>query len=140
MGGDAAPAHGSREAERVDPAWIVVGDTGGEESALPFDSRSLEAFELAERLEDTLFAGELGLRGEVLPLEEPAHVDGRGNGLYLFAEGGDGAAVNALEDAALAPLDFVVGCGGRVLEGSAHEEALHFHGEERLEDGGWVEV
>ena len=32
----------------------------------------------------------------------------------------------------------VCGCG--VLEGAAHEEALHLHGEEGLEDGGGIEV
>ena len=48
------------------------------------------------------------MRGEVLPLEEPAHVDGGGDGLDLLAEGGDGAAVDALQDAAFAPLDVVV--------------------------------
>ena len=31
---------------------------------------------------------------------------------------------------------FVAGC----FEGSAHEEALHLHGEEGLEDGGGIEV
>ena len=31
-----------------------------------------------------------------------------------------------------------VGCG--VFEGAAHQEALHLHGEEGLEDGGGVEA
>ena len=142
VGGDAAPAYGSGEAEGVEPAGIVVGDAGGEEGALPLDGGGLEAFELAEGFEDAFFAGELGLRGEVLPLEEPAHVDGWGDGLDLLAEGGDGAAVDALEDAAFAPFDFVVDflSGGWVFEGASHEEALHLHGEEGLEDGGGVEV
>ena len=142
MGGDAAPAYGSGEAEGVEPAGVVVGDAGGEKGALPLDGGGFEAFELAEGFEDAFFAGELGLGGEVLPVEEPAHVDGGGDGFDLLAEGGDGAAVDALEDAAFAPLDFVVGfvsvCW--VFEGAAHEEALHLHGEEGLEDGGWVEV
>ena len=48
--------------------------------------------------------------------------------------------MNALEDAAFAPFmswssDLRrAGC----LEDAAHEEALHLHGEEGLEDGGWV--
>ena len=141
VGGDAAPADGSGEAESVEPAGVVVGDAGGEEGALPLDGWGFEAFELVEGVEDSFFAGELGLRGEVLPVEEPAHVDGGGDGFDLLAEGGDGEAVDALQDAAFAPFDFVVwisvgrwlSCRG-IFEGSAHEEALHLHGEEGLED------
>ena len=92
----------------VEPARIVVGDACGEEGSLPFDGWSFEAFELAEGVEDSFFAGELGLRGEVLPLEEPSHVSRRGDGLNLLAEGYYGAAVDALQDAAFAPLDLVV--------------------------------
>jgi hypothetical protein len=44
----------------------------------------------------------------MLPLKEPTHVNSWGNGLDLLSEGGDSAAMDALEDAALAPLDLVV--------------------------------
>ena len=44
----------------------------------------------------------------MLPVEQPAHVDGGSDGLDLLAEGGEGEAMDALEDAALAPLDVVV--------------------------------
>ena len=108
VGRYSAPAYGSGQAKGVEPARLVVGDAGGKEGALPFDGGSLEAFELAQRFEDAFFAGELGLWGEVLPLEEPAHVDRGGDGFDLFAEGGYGAAVDALQDAAFAPFDFVV--------------------------------
>ena len=108
VGGDAAPSDCTGEAESIEPAWVVVGDARGKEGSLPFNGGGLEAFELAEGVEDTFFAGELGLRGEVLPLEEPAHVDGWGDGLNLLAEGSYGAAVDALQDAAFAPFDFVV--------------------------------
>src|SRR5271170_1927236 len=100
--GRCGPSLRLRRGIAVKPARVVVGDAGGEEGALPFDGRSLEAFELAESFEDSLFAGELGLRGEVLPLQEPAHVDGWSDRLDLFAEGGDGAAMDAPKDAALA--------------------------------------
>ena len=86
VGRDAAPAYGSGEAELVEVARVVVGDAGGEEGALPLDGGGFEAFELREGFEDALFAGELGLRGEVLPAEEPAHVDGGRDGFDLFAE------------------------------------------------------
>ena len=48
--------------------------------------------------------------------------------------------MDALQDAALAPFDLVdrrLSCG--MLEGAAHGEALHLHGEEGLEDGGGIE-
>ena len=99
-----------------------------------------EAFELGEGFEDAFFAGELGLGGEVLPAEEPAHVGGRGDGFDLFAEGGEGEAVDSLEDAAFAPLDGVGVFGRGVLEDAAEEEALHLHVEEGLVDVGGVEV
>ena len=108
MRGDAAPAYGAGEAEGVQPAGVVVGDAGREEGALPFDGWGFEAFKLAESVQESFFTGELGLGGEVLPLEQPAHVDSGRDGFDLLAEGGHGAAVDALQDAALAPLDFVV--------------------------------
>ncbi len=140
MGRDAAPAYRSGEAKGVEPAWVVVGDAGREKRAFPLDSWGFEAFELAEGFEDAFFAGELGLWGEVLPLEEPAHVNGGGDGFDLLAEGRYGTSVDALEDAAFAPLDFVVFCRGWIFKGAAHEKALHLHGEKGLEYGRRVEI
>ena len=138
MGGDAAPGEDAGEAEVVEPLGLVVGDAGGEEGALPLDGGGFEAFELLDGGEDGFFAGELGVGGEVVPVEQPAHEDGGGDGLDLLAEGAEGEAVDALEDAALAPL-FGVGVGGGwVLEDAAQGEALHLHGEEGLvEVRGW---
>jgi hypothetical protein len=48
------------------------------------------------------------LRGDVLPAEEPLHVDRRRDWFYLFAEGAKGAFVDALEETAFAPLDIVI--------------------------------
>ena len=50
--------------------------------------------------------------------------------------------MDALKDAAFAPFDIVIVAffRGWVFEDSSHEEALHLHGEEGLEDGGWVEA
>ncbi len=140
MGRDAAPANGSGEAEGIEPAGIVVGNSSGEEGSFPFDSGSLKAFELVESFEDAIFSAELGLGGEMLPVEQPAQVDGGSYGFDLLAESAEGEAVDALEDAALAPFDLmVVGrCG--LLKSSAHEEALHLHGKEGLEDCGGVET
>ena len=142
--GDAAPADGTGEAKIVEPRGGVVGDASGQERALPLDRGSFEAFELRECLEQAVFAGELGLvlveGGEVLPAEEPTHVGCGRNGLDASTEGGEGEAVDALEEAAIAPLDVVNrgGCGG--FKGAAHDEALHLSGEESGVEGGGVEV
>jgi hypothetical protein len=60
----------------------------------------------------------------VLPAEEPVHVDGGGDGFDLLATGAEGEAMDALQDAALAPFDLVGFFGWGVFEGSADEEAL----------------
>ena len=106
---DAAPAHGSGEAELVEPARVVVGDAGRKQRTLPLDSRSLEAFKLRESFEDALFPAELCLRREVLPAEQPAHVDGGSNRFDLLTKRAECKAMDALEDAALAPFDLMLG-------------------------------
>jgi hypothetical protein len=110
---DAAPADDAGHAEGIECARIVVGDALREEGSLPLDGRGFEAFELAERVEHALFAGELRLRREVLPSEEPMHVLRGGDGFDLFAQRMDGALVDALEEAALTPLDLMIAlrCG-----------------------------
>jgi hypothetical protein len=89
---------------------------------------------LFDSREDSFFAGELGVGGEVMPVEEPAHEGRGGDGLDLLAERAEGEAVDALENAALAPLFGVRVGRGSVLEDAAHGEALQFHGEEGLVD------
>jgi hypothetical protein len=93
-----------------------LGDAGGEQGALPLDGGGLEAFQLLDGGEDGLFAGGLGCGGEVVPVEEPAHEDGGGDGFDGLAKGAEGETVDAVEDAALAPLDGVVRVGwlGRI--------------------------
>src|SRR6202042_2909617 len=95
-----------------------------------------EAFELMEHCEHAFFTGELRLWGEVLPAKEPAHVGGWGDGV---GRGAQGAARDALKDPALAPLNVVVVGRPWVFEDTAHEEALHLHGQEGLEDFAGVE-
>ncbi len=89
--------------------------------------------------EHAFFAGKLRLRRKMLPAEEPAHVDGWGDGLDLLAQRVEGAAVDTLKDAALAPLDVVIVLGRCVFEYAAHQEALHLHGEECLKDFAGIE-
>jgi hypothetical protein len=96
-----APERQSWSSQRA----IVVGDAGRQQRALPLDGGGLETFELVQRLQDALFAGELRLRREMLPAQQPAHVDGGCDRLDLLARGGQREAVNALQDATLAPFD-----------------------------------
>ena len=140
VGRDAAPPYGSGEAEIVEMTEVVAGDARRKQGALPFDGRGFETFELAEGFENAFFAGELRLRGKMLPAEEPVHINGRSDGFDLLATGSKCEAVDALEDTALAPFDFEVVGGWWVFEGSAHEEALHLHGEEGFENFGWLQV
>ena len=109
MRGDAAPADDAGHAKGIERARIVVGYALRKEDALPFDGGGFEAFELAEGVEDAFFAGELGLRREVLPAEEPVHVLRGRDGLDLLAQGVDGALVDALEEASFTPLNICHG-------------------------------
>lgn len=149
MRGDAAPSNGAGEAESVQVGGVVVGDACGEERAFPLDGGGLEAFELGEGVEDAFFAGELRLDSvqgrEVLPTQEPTEIDGGGDGLDLLAEYAEGEAVDALEKAAVAPFDVVIGVwdggvGRGMLEGAAEDEPLHLDGEEGVVDGAGIEM
>ena len=80
------------------------------------------------------------MRRDVLPSEQPAHVDGGRDRLDLFARSGQSEAVDALQDASFAPLDCVILLGGGVFEGTAQQQALHLHCQERLEDRGRIDV
>ncbi len=90
MGGDAAPGYDAGEAEVVEPLGLVVGYAVREQGALPLDGGGFEAFQLLDGGEDGFFAGELGVGGEVVPVEEPAHEEGGRDGLDLLAERAEG--------------------------------------------------
>ena len=69
----------------IEPTGIVVGDTRRQQGALPFDSWSFKPFELFERREQAFFPSEFG-PGEVLPFEEPAHIDSLTDRLHGAAQ------------------------------------------------------
>ena len=93
-----------------------------------------------QRLEDPLFAGELSLGGKVLPAQKPAHIDGGRDRLDLFARSRECEAMDALEDAPLAPFDLVVLVGCWMFKGAAHQKPLHLHRKKALEGGGGFEA
>ena len=77
-----------------------------------------------------------------MPVVEPATEDDGGDGLHRLTEAGEREAMDALQDAALAPFDgvrlLVIGPGA--LKDAAHGEALHLHNEQGLAQRGRVEV
>jgi hypothetical protein len=101
---------------------------------------------LPESFEDAFFAGELSLGGEMLPSEQPAHIDRRSDWLDLLAKGGNGSPVNALKNASFAPLNIVVCssyrrlCRCGILKRSAYEKTLRLHREGGLEDSSRFEI
>ena len=136
---DASPANRSRETELVEPAWIVVGHARRQQRAFPLNRRCLKSFELTQGCQNAVFSGQLGLRRKMLPAQKPAHVHSRSNGLDLLARSRQGEPVDALQKASLAPFDMVIVLRGRTFERSAHQQALHFHCQKGLKDGGRAE-
>ncbi len=101
----ASPADGAREAELIERAWVVSVDAAREDLLLPCVRRNLKALQLAKRLVQSALAGQLRLRRDVLPAQQPAHELRRSDGLDLLAQRGDGEVMNAREQAPLAPFD-----------------------------------
>ncbi len=131
---NAAPADDASETKIIKPAWIVMFYAPRKQRTLPLGSRRLETFELLDGRQHALFAGELRFGREVLPVLQPARKNNWGHGLHGLAQAGQGEAMDALQDAALAPFDGVgrsVG-GLGMLEDTTHGEALHLHDQQRL--------
>src|SRR3989454_6781266 len=94
-----------RQAQRVEPQWIVVLDPRGQSLGLPGPSRDLEAVEEIEHRREPF--GSLGARafGHPLPPQEEAQEVRRGDGLDLLAQPIERVAMDARQQAALAPLE-----------------------------------
>src|SRR5439155_10997938 len=104
IGLEAAPCHRTRETEAVEIGGVVARDARRQHLSLPGARRQLEPLELADHLEEPVAAVELRPRLHVLPAEEEAHQVGGGDGLDLPAQATEGQAVDAGEEAPLAPL------------------------------------
>ena len=100
----ALPHHLAGVAERVEPFALVVLDPVGQDVDLPAPGRHLEAFELGHHVLEAAWAGHALAVRHVLPGEQEAQVGLGRDRLDLGAQSMEGAAVDAGEEAALAPL------------------------------------
>jgi len=136
---DASPADDTGQAKIIQPARIVVSHACRQQCALPLNRGGFESFELLDGREHAFFSRELCARCEVVPVKQPAHEDIRRDGLDLLAQRAERKPMDALQDAALAPLDLMghVIDWLRALEDAAHSQALHLHRKQRLVQRAW---
>lgn len=127
--GDAAPHELAGEAEAIDEFGVVGLDAAGEDLALPGRGGDLVALQLANDLEGAFDAPELSAGRGVLPAVEEVMELESGDGFDFAAEAAEREAVNAGEDAAVAPFD-AAGGGETALE----DLAFGFKKGERLLD------
>ncbi len=114
----------------VEPARVVAGDAGRQQLGLPGAGRRLEAFELAEHRGQRVRPLHAGLFGDALPIEQETQEVLRRDRLDLGAQPLQRIAVDAGQEAALAPL-FDGRAGG---EAAAQREALGLQRRERRGD------
>ena len=101
------PRHLPRQAQGVEPQRIVVLDPRGQHLGLPGPGRDLEAVEEIEHRREPF--GPLGTRalGHPLPPQQEAQEVRRSDGLDLLAQPIERVAVDARQQAALAPLQLL---------------------------------
>ena len=105
---DPAPTYNTLQAQAIQPPRVVSGDTLGKERSFPLDGRRFKALQQAQRLEHAHLSGELALRSHTLPAQQPLHVDRGRDWLDLPAQASQRLLVDALQDAALAPLHILI--------------------------------
>jgi len=88
----------------------IIRNAAREDLLLPGICRRFESLQLLQRFEGAALAEQARFRREMLPAEQPAHELSGGDGLDLFAQRSEREAMNAGEQAALAPFRFAV-CG-----------------------------
>ena len=102
---EASPANCSGQAKLIERRRIVVVHSRRQDVPLPSVRRNFETLQLTHGLQQSAFAAQLRLRGNVLPTQQPAHILRRGDRLDLLAQGGHGEVVNARQQSPIAPLD-----------------------------------
>ena len=129
---EASPTGDAHEAEAVERGTVVVGDAAGENVALPGAGGDFKALQLAQSFQQSVLAAQVGAGREMLPAQQPVHELGRRYWLNLLSEGCDREAVNAREQAAVAPLDDA----GGAAEMAAEDGSGGFQAQEGGIDGG----
>src|SRR5712692_4972545 len=124
---EASPADRAGEAELVKVFGVVVRDTTREDLALPGICRRFKALQLTQSFKQTALAEQLGAWRDVLPAKQPVHELRLSYRFDLFSELPEGEAMNAGQEAALAPFCFLA---GRVGEFSAQDDAAGFEAKE----------
>ena len=104
-------SHAAAQAQPVYLLGAIVGDARRQHVVLPARRRQLEALELLDHRRQALGALDLVLAGDVLPMEQEAHEVGRADRLDLRAQAIERVAVDAREQAPVAPLELrCIGC------------------------------
>jgi hypothetical protein len=123
-----SPRHSSAEAQAVQQLAAVVGHASRQHVALPRDRGELEPLELLDHSREPLGAARLVLARHVLPVREEAQEFARRDRLDLGAQPRERVAMDAREEAPVAPFDL----GRAGGEASPEDAALAFEGEEQL--------
>ncbi len=100
----AAPHHFARQAKLIEKLGAVVGDAAGQDLAFPGRGRDLVSLKLPDDLQNAIGTVQLGAGRGVLPTLQEAREIRRGDGLDLTAQAPDGQAMDARQQAAMAPL------------------------------------
>src|SRR5712691_2961812 len=137
MRGQAAPADCAGEAELIEQLGLVVGDAARENLALPGICGSFEALQLLQGFQQPALAEELRAGRDVLPSEDPVHELGGRYGGDLLAQLAERQAMNAGEEAALAPFELV---RGGMREVAAEDGAAGFEAKQEFLDVGCGEA
>src|SRR6202158_5823424 len=126
---EASPADRAGQAKLIEIFGIIAGDTAREDLAFPGICRRFKTLQLTQSFEQAALAQQLGAWRDVLPAEQPVHELRRSHGLNLLAELREGKAMEASQEATLAPCRFVA---GRISEFSAQDNAAGLEAKQRF--------
>ena len=101
-----APSDRAAQAELIEMRGIIVGDSAGEDEALPCIGGYFKTLQLAKDFERAMLAAHLRAGSDMLPAQKPVHELRRRDRLDLLAQRSDRKAMDASQQAALAPLGF----------------------------------
>ena len=125
-GRQTAPGHPAAEAQTVELFGRVVGHPRRQNVAFPGGRGSLEAFQLLDHRSQSFGAAHLILARHVLPMQQEAQEVGGADRLDLCSQAAQRIAMDAREQAAVAPLEL----GGARREAAAQDPSLCLEAEQ----------